>query len=462
MNIKLLSVLAFTLTINQIIGQEIAPFTINSNIATYSNHRVELDLNTLSVDVNEDNLTFSLLDNNQINGVVGVDANTGILTYTSDQEFSGDVSIQFVANDGINNSDPSTIFVKVISKPNQAPIAYNNHYSLKENSSISIQLNGFDSDSNDVLTYTIQTPPANGSVEIDNTTGIVVFTPKEGFSGEDSFNFYTEDQAGLKSQESTIGLTTRELPNNVPVGNSYTVTSAQNESVIINLSGYDADSDNLSYVLVDQTSNGTISIDEQGEGSYLPNNEFYGKDTFTFYVSDGQSNSTISQGIITVKKSENNAPIGFNVTSVLGYNSDSVVIQPTYEDIEGDEVSSSIVAQATNGEVALVDGLLRYTPGKDFSGADSFKFILNDGIADSKIITQYINIIGPGDINADGKIDSSDLIYLASFSVNIQGFTMPSSFTEVFDINNDNKVSSVDLIHLASYIVGIESFEIEF
>ena len=106
MNIKLLSVLAFTLTINQIIGQEIAPFTINCNIATYSNHRVELDLNTLSVDVNEDNLTFSLLDNNQINGVVGVDANTGILTYTSDQEFSGDVSIQFVANDGINNSDP--------------------------------------------------------------------------------------------------------------------------------------------------------------------------------------------------------------------------------------------------------------------------------------------------------------------------------------------------------------------
>mgnify|MGYP001564403492 FL=1 len=87
---------------------------------------------------------------------------------------------------------------------------------------------------------------------------------------------------------------------------------------------------------------------------------------------------------------------------------------------------------------------------------------MNDGIADSKIITQYINIIGPGDINADGKIDSSDLIYLASFSVNIQGFTMPSSFTEVFDINNDNKVSSVDLIHLASYIVGIESFEIEF
>ena len=59
----------------------------------------------------------------------------------------------------------------MISKPNQAPTAYNNHYSLKENSSINVQLNGFDSDSDDVLTYAIQTQPTNGSLEIDTNSG---------------------------------------------------------------------------------------------------------------------------------------------------------------------------------------------------------------------------------------------------------------------------------------------------
>ena len=462
MNSKLFSTLVLILSINQIVGQEIAPFTINSKIATYSSQQIELDLNSISLDVNEDDLTFSLLNNSEVNGLVGVNSNTGVLTYTPDQDFSGTVNIQFVANDGVNNSEPASVFIEVISKPNQAPTAYNNHYSLKENSSINVQLNGFDSDSNDVLTYAIQTQPTNGSLEIDNNSGLIVYSPKRGFSGEDYFTFKIEDQSGSKSQESTIGLSIRKLSNNVPLGNPFIATSIQNESVLINLSGYDADNENLSYTLVEETSNGVITINEQGTGTYVPNSEFYGKDTFSFYVSDGTSNSATSQGIISIKKIDNNAPIGFNITSVVGYNSNNVIIEPTYEDADGDEVSSLIVSQAKNGEINLVDGILKYTPNVDFYGTDSFKFILNDGISDSQIITQYVNIIGPGDINADGEISATDLIYLASFIVNIEGFTMPDSFTEIFDINNDNKVSSGDLIHLASNIVGMEAFVIEF
>ena len=58
MNSKLFSTLVLILSINQIVGQEIAPFTINSKIATYSGQQIELDLNSISLDVNEDDLTF--------------------------------------------------------------------------------------------------------------------------------------------------------------------------------------------------------------------------------------------------------------------------------------------------------------------------------------------------------------------------------------------------------------------
>ena len=112
MNSKLFSTLVLILSINQIVGQEIAPFTINSKIATYSSQQIELDLNSISLDVNEDDLTFSLLNNSEVNGLVGVNSNTGVLTYTPDQDFSGTVNIQFVANDGINNSEPSVFLLR--------------------------------------------------------------------------------------------------------------------------------------------------------------------------------------------------------------------------------------------------------------------------------------------------------------------------------------------------------------
>jgi hypothetical protein len=448
------------------VAQQIAPFTIGSEKATNAGQSTNVDLKLLSIDVNNDNLTFSATTSEDENGVIGIDNNTGVLTYTPDKSFSGISNLIFVANDGIDDSNSATIVVDVKEKPNLSPVAYNNHYSLKENSSVTFQLKGYDPEGEENLKYTLLNQTQQGSIELNSDNGSVIYTPNTEYFGDDSFNFYIEDSAQLKSQESTIELTIRQLPNNVPVGSPFSISTNQDETVNLSLSGYDSDGDDLVFAIENQTSNGIITIDETGLGTYVPKQGYYGKDTFTFSVSDGNDTSSSSNGTISVVKLKNNAPIGFNSTSLIGYNSANITIQPTFEDAEDDDVTSSIVEQAINGIAVKIvssdarNGTLEYTPNLDFYGSDSFTYMLNDGTSDSNHITQFMNIIGPGDLNADGNINSLDLIFLSSNIVGITGFDIPTSFESVFNINNDDTINSVDLIFLASYIVGIEGFEL--
>lgn len=445
-----------------VICQQVAPFSIGSEKVVYSTESLNVDLNLLALDVNNDALSFSIVDSEDVKGVVGIDNATGLLTYTPDSTFSGSVELLFIANDGNEDSNTSTINVDVIQKDNLPPVAYNNHYSLKENSSLNFTLNGYDPEGNENLNYNIVSQTDNGLVELNSNTGVATYSPDSGFYGTDSFVFFAEDNNQLRSQDTTIDFTVRRLPNNPPVSKAFSTSTDQDMAVDINLGGYDSDGDDLVFTLEKQPSYGSLSVDENGEGSYEPTEGYYGEDVFEFSVSDGTTSSSISKGIISVLRIENNPPVGFNTTSVIGYNSSNIYFQPSFVDIDDDEVTSSINQQPLNGAVSIIttSGEFSYTPKTDFVGSDSFIYTLDDGVSQSDQIVKFINITGPGDLNSDGIINSLDLIFLASNVVKVNGFEMPDSFQHVFDINNDESISATDIIHLASYVAGIKGFDI--
>lgn len=115
---------------------------------------------------------------------------------------------------------------------------------------------------------------------------------------------------------------------------------------------------------------------------------YSGIDTFTYHVSDGSLTSTASTVTITVIP-VNDTPTGVTATYAVTQNTASssghvftgVV---TGSDIDGNPLTFTSSTVPVNGTFTLSStGYFTYTPALEYSGTDSFSFLVNDGIASS-------------------------------------------------------------------------------
>jgi VCBS repeat-containing protein len=152
---------------------------------------------------------------------------------------------------------------------------------------------------------------------------------------------------------------------------------------------------------------GTLALNADGSFTYTPTQDFYGMDSFTYYATDGITNSNSANVDIWVT-AVNDAPVAVDdsytttediplvitTTGVLGNDSD----------VDTDPLTATLDSDATNGSVVLnADGSFTYTPDLDYCGTDSFTYHANDGIVDSNIATATIEV----------ECDTSDdVIYL--------------------------------------------------
>jgi Ca2+-binding RTX toxin-like protein len=84
-----------------------------------------------------------------------------------------------------------------------------------------------------------------------------------------------------------------------PIANDQSVTTNEDTPVNIMLTATDGNNDPLSYTVLTQPSNGTLSGTAPNL-TYTPNANFNGSDSFTFQVNDGTANSNIATVSITV------------------------------------------------------------------------------------------------------------------------------------------------------------------
>jgi len=82
-------------------------------------------------------------------------------------------------------------------------------------------------------------------------------------------------------------------------------------------------------------------------------------------------------------------------------------------DEEGDVLSYSIVSNGAKGTAVITNaafGLYSYTPNPDATGADSFSFKANDGLADSNIATVSVSIAAVNDapVANDGALNTDE------------------------------------------------------
>ena len=79
--------------------------------------------------------------------------------------------------------------------------------------------------------------------------------------------------------------------------------------------------------------------------------------------------------------------------------------------------------------------------------------IPNPFIIDSTLINRcYFNIYNYGDINEDGFINITDILYLVNYIIG--SIDLNNQQLELADINQDNIINVVDIIELIAIIIG--------
>ena len=104
--------------------------------------------------------------------------------------------ISFIRKNGLNAGFTSKTLSLLVTPDNYPPVAVDDVATLPMNSSLNINVLANDTDpEGDVLTVTATTTPAHGTTAI-NTDGTIKYTPKNGFSGADSFGYTISDGNG--------------------------------------------------------------------------------------------------------------------------------------------------------------------------------------------------------------------------------------------------------------------------
>jgi large repetitive protein len=325
------------------------------------------------------------------NGSVAITGGGTGLTYTPNANFFGTDSFTYTISDGNGGSDTATVSITV-TNVNDPPDAVNDSATVVEDSganAINVLANDSSApDTGETLTITSVTQGTNGSVAITGGGTGVTYTPNANFFGSDSFTYTISDGNG-GTDTATVSITVTNV-NDPPdaVNDSATVaedSGANTINVLANDTFAPDAGETLTISAVTQGANGSVAITDGGTTvSYTPNANFFGSDSFTYTISDGNGGSDTATVSITVT-SVNDPPDAVNDTATLpednGATPINVLANDTFAPDAGETLTISAVTQGANGSVAITGGGtgLTYTPNANFFGTDSFTYTISDG-----------------------------------------------------------------------------------
>jgi len=340
-------------------------------------------------------------------GTVNMNSN-GTFTYKPNDNYFGDDSFAYWANDGTLNSENGTIAIHV-SSINDNPGSANMSIDADETGEPAlIDLAGTDVESTNQLTATIITWPTKGTLTpIDGKRYQYVVNNNQ--NGSDSFKYKVNDPDGGVSNEAIVSITIKAV-NQKPIAQGQAISVDEDGEIEIELMATDTETaaGSLIYQVV-KPQHGTLTSLGGIHYRYVPAQDYYGQDGFTFTATDngdpvGSNNDIQASNPATISITINpviDPPIADDGDTIVEENTltNGVV---TGSDVDGDSLIYSIVLPPEHGTVSMEpDGAFTYTPDEGFSGVDNFTFIVNDGSQNSleegttEIIVGHQYIINP-------------------------------------------------------------------
>ncbi|NMC52980.1 MAG: tandem-95 repeat protein [Chloroflexi bacterium] len=291
-------------------------------------------------------------------------------------------------------TDNAPLFAVPIAQPDAYTAGENTQ--LVVNAASGVLFNDNDADS-DPLSAVLDTDVTNGVLNLA-PDGSFTYDPDTDFTGSDSFTYHASG-GGENSAETTVTLTVSATPSTAD--DTYTVL----ENVTLNQSApgvlsndTDPESDPLTATLVDDVTQGTLSLNEDGSFSYTPPANTHGSTTFTYTATD--SFSTSDSALVTLNI--NGAPDTTADSYETGEDEELIVSSPGVLSNDTDPETESLTAvldqNVQHGTLNLSsNGSFTYTPTSGYSGSDQFSYYANDGHQNSPSTTVTITVTAAND-----------------------------------------------------------------
>lgn len=299
----------------------------------------------------------------------------GTVKYTPAANYTGPDTFDYVVSDGNGGTDTGTVFMTV-SAENDTPTANDDAAATTRDVVVTVFVLANDTDADgDTLTIASVTQPSHGSAEVESDA--IKYTPAPGYSGPDSFTYTAADGNG-GSDSATVSITVG--PGNYPpfAGDDMaTVAEDGSVTVAVLANDFDPDGDSLT-VVVNQPAHGETEL-VPGGIKYTPAPNYWGSDSFTYVVSDGNGGTDTAAVTITVTAVADAPDAVDDARSTPEDTPVTIAVLSNDTDPDGDVVSVSSVTQPAHGSAAIVPGGVRYTPEANYAGPDSFTYTVSDG-----------------------------------------------------------------------------------
>ena len=341
--------------------------------------------------------------------------------------------------------DSTAVILPAATGCNTPPVAVDDTESTPSNTPVAVDVltNDSDAESNILITAAGSAAGANDLVSTqggtlvindngtpaDSTDDVIDYTPPAGFLGVDTFFYVVTDAEGL-SDTALVSVTVTNTPP-VAVNDAASTIAGVGVSVSVLVNDSDAESDILITAVGASTANpssgfsaegGLVTIDDNGTPAdstddvidYTPPTGFVGTDTFFYVITDAGGLTDTALVVLSVINNPPNA-----VDDVATTDEDTPVdifVIGNDSDAEGPLNTSSVTVYngPANGSTTVnpVTGEVTYTPDPEFSGIDSFQYVVCDqatpALCDSALVTVTVVDVNDPPVASDDAASTNE------------------------------------------------------
>ncbi|MFC3686716.1 Ig-like domain-containing protein, partial [Hydrogenophaga luteola] len=282
------------------------------------------------------------------------------------------------------------------------------------------------------------------------SNGDYTFTPETDWNGSVPQVTYTTNTGN----SSTLDITVTPLDDTPSISDDVATTPEDTPVVIdVLLNDSDSDGDTLTVTQIDgqaatvgvpvTVSNGTATLNGDGTITFTPAADYNGPVSFTYTATDGTTPVTANVNVTVTPV--NDAPVAVNDSTTTPEDTPvTILVRSNDSDVDNDPLTVTSFSDPANGTVTIDgSGNLVYTPDLDFTGTDTFTYVISDGNGGTDTATVTVNVGGINDA-PEANPNTNSTTEDATLSVNAANGVILGTVGADTDIDGDTlSVSAV-------------------